>query len=280
MDSVSRLKSIIFCILKYLFIGTVTTISLLPLVWIFISSFKTDLEIFSTPLALPSEINFNGYVMALEISPIAQFYKNSVVIAFLGTFLNIAIFAMSAYVLARFKFRIRGIVIAMLSVSLLLPITALMQPIYIIIKALGLYDTKTALILVYITLGLPTTLYILRSYYLTISKDIEESAYIDGAGFLRTFISIVAPIAVPGYATAAILQFLLCWQEFTFALILTTGNKNRTLPIALQYFTNQFNYNYTAMFAAIIMIIIPSLLIFVLLQEQVISGLTAGAVKG
>ena len=102
----------------------------------------------------------------------------------------------------------------------------------------------------------------------------------DGAGFIRTFINIILPVSKPGIVTAAVLQFLLCWSEFQFALTLTTGNKSRTLPLALYYFKSQFGSNYGVMFAASIIVIVPSIVVFILLQKHVISGLTAGAVKG
>jgi raffinose/stachyose/melibiose transport system permease protein len=136
------------------------------------------------------------------------------------------------------------------------------------------------LVLVYTAIGIPITLFVLRSFFLTIPNEIEESAYIDGASFLRTFYSIVVPIARPGFATAAIIQFINCWNEFLFALTLTSSNENRTVPLVLNYFTSMFSYDYTALFAALTMITIPSIVMFVLLQEQVVSGLSSGSVKG
>ena len=158
--------------------------------------------------------------------------------------------------------------------------TALIQPVYLLIKNLGLYNTKAGLILVYSSLGLPTTLFIMRSFFISIPRSMEEAAYIDGSGFLNTFLNIALPITKPGLATAAILQFLMAWNEFLYALVLTSAKNSRTLPLALNYFVAQFSFNYTAMFAAIVVIIIPSIIIYILLQEQVVGSLTAGSVKG
>ena len=108
----------------------------------------------------------------------------------------------------------------------------------------------------------------------------EEAAYIDGAGFSRTFVTIILPLSKPSFATAGVLQFLVCWNEFQFSLTLTTGSKARTLPIALYYFTSQFASDYGAMFAATVIIALPTILIYCLLQKQVIAGLVSGAVKG
>lgn len=280
----SQLKSfILFRIagfFKYLFLLVIVFISLLPLIWVFLSSFKTNMDILNSPLSIPQKWDLDGYVEALTISPLYNFYGNSIVISLTSMVLNVFILSMAAYVLARFKFKWKNPVMVILSVSLFIPITALIQPIYMVVKTIGLYNTKTGLILVYTALGLPVSLFILRSYFLSISNQMEEAAYIDGAGFFKTFVKIVIPAAKPGFATAAVLQFLLSWNEFLFALILTSSKENRTLPMALGYFTSQFSFNYTALFAAVVMVIIPSIIIFVILQEQVVNGLTAGAVKG
>ena len=128
-------------------------------------------------------------------------------------------------------------------------------------------------------LGMPTTLYIMMSYYKTISPTLEEAAYIDGAGFFRTFVQIILPLTRPAFATAGVLQFLLCWNEFQFALTLTTGTEKRTLPIALYYFKSAFASDYGAMFAATVLVTVPSIIVYMLMQKQVISGLAAGSVK-
>ena len=132
----------------------------------------------------------------------------------------------------------------------------------------------------YAALGLPTSLFIFKSYFQSIPKELEEAAYIDGAGFFLTFFVIVFPLAKPGLATGAILQFLTSWNEFMFALILTKSTEVRTLPLALNYFTSQFSFNYTAMFAALTMVILPSIIIYILLQEQITSSMVEGSVKG
>lgn len=201
-------------------------------------------------------------------------------ISIASTVFNLIFIGMAAYVFARVKSKIINILLALMSVTLFIPITSMMQSIYSVIQFIGLYDTKIGLILVYTAIGIPITLFVLRSFFLTIPNEIEESAYIDGASFFRTFFSIVVPIARPGFATAAIIQFINCWNEFLFALTLTSSNENRTVPLVLNYFTSMFSYDYTALFAALTMIIIPSIIMFIILQEQVVSGLSSGSVKG
>ena len=267
-------------VLRFLFLGFFVVISIGPLIWIIMSSFKSNKEILSSAFALPSSFGLSGYKAALDMAPIFKFYGNSIIISVLSTLLNVVVVSMAAYVLARHKFKGSTFVTLLLSVSLLIPTAALLMPIYKIMTAIGLFDTRTGLILVYAALGLPTSLFIFKSYFQSIPKELEEAACIDGAGFFRTFFVIVFPQAKPGLATGAILQFLTSWNEFMFALILTKSTSVRTLPLALNYFTSQFSFNYTAMFAALTMVILPSIIIYILLQEQITSSMVEGSVKG
>ncbi len=279
MKNKKTLNGISF-ILRWLYLSFFILVSTGPLLWIIMSSFKTNKEILASAFALPSKLGLSGYIAALEFAPIFKFYGNSLIIAIASTLLNILIVSMAAYILARCKFRGKTFLTLILSSSLLIPVSALLMPIYIIMTRIGLYDTKTGLILVYAALGLPTSLFVIKSYFQGIPVELEEAAYLDGAGFIRTYFTIIFPIAKSGLVTAAILQFLTSWNEFMFALILTKSNSARTLPMALNYFTAQFSFNYTAMFAALAMVIIPSILIYTILQEQITESMVAGSVKG
>lgn len=275
-----KVKTVIWNVIRFLFLGFMVLISVGPLIWIVMSSFKSNKEILSSAFSLPTHFSFAGYQAALELAPIFKFYGNSVLIAVVSTLLNVVIIGMAAYVLARYKFKGSTFITLLLSVSMLIPTSALLMPIYKIMMGIGLFDTRTGLILVYAALGLPTSLFIFKSYFQGIPKELEEAAYIDGAGFYRTFFTIVFPLAKSGLATGAILQFLTSWNEFMFGLILTKSTEVRTLPLALNYFTSQFSFNYTAMFAALTMVILPSIVIYVILQEQVTTSMVAGSIKG
>ena len=234
----------------------------------------------SNGLSLPSSFSFDGFAQALEMAPILKFFGNSLIVALLATVLNVFFLSMAGYVFAKKQFRFKNTIYAILSLSMVIPTTALMNPVYSIIVDLGLYDTKAALVLVYIALNMPISLMILRSAFASIPKELEEAAYIDGAGFFRTFIQVMMPCAKGGLASAGVLCFLESWNEFTFALLLTSSADTRTLPLSLSYFTSQFSFNYTAMFAAITIAVVPSIIVFAIFQEQVCSSMTAGSVKG
>ena len=267
-------------VFSYLFMALCVLVALFPIVWVVLSSFKTNREILSNGLQLPSTFSFSGYKQALEMAPILKFFVNSIIVSFASTALNVFILAMAGYVFAKKKFRFKNLIFGILSLSMVIPSTALMSPVYTVITKLHLYDTKMALILVYTALNMPISLMILRSAFAAIPTELEEAAYIDGAGFFRTFWQVMMPCAKGGLASAAVLAFLGSWNEFTFALLLTSSTSTRTLPLSLSYFTSQFSFNYTAMFAAITIAVLPSIIVFSIFQEQVCSSLTAGSVKG
>lgn len=266
-------------ILKYLFVATIIVISTVPAIWVLMSSFKTNMEIFDSAFKLPGSFNFNNYLAVFRGAPMGRFYINSVIVSIFGTLINLFALGAAAYVFAFFDFKLKNVLMVLFSLTLLVPVTALMLPLYLTITRIGLYNQLLGVILVYAGIGIPVTLYLLRSYFQSIPKTIAESAYIDGAGFLRTYLRIILPIAKPGFATAGIIQFLLCWNEFVLVLLLTSGYQKRTLPVAISYFTAMFSANYGAVFAATTITIVPTIIVFIILQERVISSLAEGAVS-
>ena len=257
----------------------VIIISLVPFVWTFISSFKTNNEILGSAFSFPTRISFTAYVQAITITKLHLRFVTSLIICVTSTAVALVIYSMGGYVLGRVSFKYKEAVFALLISSLLIPTDAMIQPIYTVINFFGLYDTKMALIVVYTAFALPICLFLLRSFFANIPKEIEESAYIEGAGFYKTFTWIMVPLAQPAIMSAAVLSFLGSWNELLFALLLTSSEKNRTLPLSLKYFVSTFNFNYPPMFAAMVMYMIPSILIYILLQEQIMKSLIVGAVK-
>ena len=273
-------KKIVTKVLIFVFISLIIVISVGPLLWVLLASFKTNREILAGGIGLPEAFSLKNYADALKLAPIPRFYLNSIIVAGAATVANVFLLSMAAYVIARFQWRLKNVFRTIFSLGLLIPGAALLQPLYQTMTTLKLHNSLTGLILVYVALGLPTTIYVMSSFFMTLPRELEESAYIDGAQFFRTFSCIILPLTKPALGTAAVLEFLVAWNEFQFALTLTASNSKRTLPIALYYFKSQFASNYGAMFAATIMVIIPSIIVYMLLQEQVVSGLAAGAVKG
>lgn len=267
-------------VLKYIFMIFIIGISIGPIFWAFISSFKTYAEINSSALSWPSHFSLDNYVAAFKFAPIGKYFLNSVIIVGSSVLVTVALVAMCAYIVSRFDFKLKTMVVLLISASLMLPAQAISQPLFAIFQKLGIFDTKIGLIIVYSAMGIPMSFFVMTSYYKTISTALEESAYIDGASFLQTFLHIILPLAKPGLVTIALLQFINTWNEFYFALMLTSGDSARTVPIALNYYMGTFANNYSALFAAVVMTVLPTILVFIILQRQVMESLTAGAVKG
>ncbi len=275
-----QIKQIAGKALAGLFLIYVVVVCLGPLIWVFFQAFKTNKEILISAFALPKAFRLDGFRVALETAPILLYFRNSVVISVVNTGITVVAVSMAAYMTARFQFRGKRFFTLMLSSSLLIPVSSLLMPIYLLLTKMGMIDTMRGLILIYAALGLPTSLFILQSTFQGIPRELEEAAYIDGAGVFYTFFTIILPIAKPGVATAATLHFITSWNEFMFALVMTKSASVRTLPLALNYFTSQFSFNYTAMFAAIVLSILPSILVFICLQEQITASMVSGSLKG
>ena len=267
-------------IAKYLFLLFFTLIAVGPIVWAAISSFKIYAEINSSALSWPSAFRLDNYRAAFPYAPIAKYFLNSVVIVGCSVLVTVALVAMCAYIISRFRFKLKTVIVLLISASLMLPAQAISQPLFAIFQKLQIFDTKLGLIIVYSAMGIPMSFFVMVSYYKTISPALEESAYIDGASFLQAFGSIILPLAKPGLVTIALLQFINTWNEFYFALMLTSGDSARTVPIALNYYMGTFANNYSALFAAVVMTVLPTIVLFIVLQRQVVESLTAGAVKG
>lgn len=259
-------------IAKYIFLLIIVAISIGPIIWAALSSFKTYAEINASALSLPKSFNFKNYADAFKYAPIQKYFLNSVIVVGVSVLVTLCVVAMCAYITARYNFKLKTILVLMISASLMLPAQAISQPLFSIFKTLGLYDTKLGLIIVYAAMGIPMSFFVMTSYYKTIPLSLEESAYIDGATFIQTFTKIVLPLAKPGFATIAMLQFINTWNEFYFALMLTSGDKARTVPIALNYYLGTFANNYSALFAAVVITVLPTIIFFIILQKQHCSG--------
>lgn len=280
MKETSKATIVFAKIMKYFFMIFIVAIAVGPILWAFISSLKTYAEINSSAISWPSHFNLDNYKAAFKYAPIAKYFMNSVIIVGCSVLVTVVFVGMCSYVISRFEFKLKTVIVLLISASLMLPAQAISQPLFAIFQKMGIFDTKLGLIIVYSAMGIPMSFFVMTSYYKTISTALEEAAYIDGATFLQTFLHIILPLAKPGLVTIALLQFINTWNEFYFALMLTSGDKARTVPIALNYYMGTFANNYSALFAAVVLTVLPTILVFIILQRQVMESLTAGAVKG
>lgn len=267
-------------IFDYVVMAIVITISLFPFLWVLVFSFKTNNQILSSSFSLPTSFYLEGYQIAMEKVNIFARFLTSLVVAGTSTILAVVFYAMSGYILARTEFKGKNTIFLLLISSMLIPANAMVQPIYFVVDKLGLYDTKAGLILVYTGFGMAMSLFLIRNFFLSVPQELEDAACVDGAGFGRTFFSIMLPISKPALSSAAILTYIFSWNEFMYAMLLTSSEENRTLPLTIKYFTSAFSFNYSSMFAALVLCILPTVITYVVLQEQIAESMVAGAVKG
>ena len=269
-----------YSIIKWIIIVSFVFYAIFPFLWLVLASLKTNAELLDDPFKLPKVFQFKNYTDAIEAAGLGRLIINSLVISTSATFLNILFSSMVAFAIARHTFWGRNVLFLTISAGILVPLNALIIPYFAIINYLNLYDTRTGLILVYCAIGLPVSTFILTEFFKSIPKEIEEAAYLDGCNFVSRYFRIMLPLALPGLATAGTFQFILCWNEFIYAMLLTSSTDIRTIQFGISYFTNQFFSDYVGMFAAVVVSILPSITVFIIFQEKVISGLTAGSVKG
>ena len=276
-----RGKELLLAILRWILIIFFAVYTLFPLLWLFISSLKTNFEfIAGSPFALPKVPQWQNYINALTVAGLGRMLVNSVIIGLCATVFNIIVASMGAYCISRFRFSGRERIFTLFTAGILVPLNALMVPYFVIINRLGLYNTYGGLILLYCAIGIPMSTFLIRGLMDSIPMELEEAAYIDGCGFFGRFFHIILPLSRTGIVTAATFEFLTCWNEFVFANLLVSSEKLRTIQVGIRYFTNQFSTDYVSMYAAIMISIIPSIIGYVLFQEQIIAGMTSGAVKG
>lgn len=272
--------SLLFQTFMYIVLVFTVVVSVYPILWVIFSSFKSNAAILSSPFSLPDTYNFKAYTSVVKQYSFGLYAFNSLLISSQSTALSLLFFSMGAYVFSKFRFPFKNLLYVLLTITLLVPGHTKTQPIFSLIMRLNLYDTKTGLVLVYLSGGVAMSLFILRATFMGIPMELNEAAEIDGAGFIRTFLQINMPLAKNGLTTAGVLMFLGNWNEYYFAALLTSSPSNRTMPVALGFFNQAFSYDYTRMFAALTLVILPGIIIYMFAQGQVQASVSSTGIKG
>jgi arabinogalactan oligomer/maltooligosaccharide transport system permease protein len=259
-------------------------IAVFPVFWILISSFKDQEEIaFSTTLSiLPHDWQFSNYVHVLTDDDhiFATWFWNSIVVAFFTTVIGVFLAATAAYAFSRYRFPGYRPALTAFLITQMFPAAILLVPIYNIILHLGLLNQKTGLVLAYCTTAVPFCVWMLKGYFDTIPISIEEAGRIDGLTPFGTFWRIVIPLSVPGLAVTFFYSFITAWNEFAFANMLLVADKSYTLPVGMQTYVFEFAQNWEKLTAAAVIVTIPAVVVFLIAQRYLVSGLTRGGVKG
>lgn len=255
-------------------------VSFMPFIFMVLNSFKEKFEMLTKGVFnLPDSLNFANYTEVLT-GGFSKYFMNSVIVLTISLLLLLFIAACASYPLARFKFKLANPIYAGIVACMSIPVHITLIPVFKMSRATGLYDSIWALIGPYIAFAVPISVFILTSFMKEIPREIEESAEIDGCGKIQMFFSVILPLAKPGLATLAIYNGVNMWNEFSFAYTLTQSSENRTLPLAIWEFQGQYSMNTPMIMAVLTLTLLPMIVMFIIFQDKLVKGMTAGAVKG
>mgnify|MGYP001392586974 FL=1 len=268
-------------IIIYIVLSIFVLILAFPLIWMLSVSLKPTVETFSLPPKLiPSSIYFDGYIKILNNDQYRRFLLNSYFLGLVVTGLSVLIGTLAAYGFSRYKFFGDRIAKLFVITTQMVPTITLLIPLFGVIVWLKLYDSMWGLILTYLTFSLPYAVIMMNGYLDTIPKDFDEAATIDGCTPIGVLFKVLLPVAAPGIISTAVYTFLLAWNEFLFALALTRSIEMRTVPVGISMMVGEFGLKWDEMMAFSVIGSLPVLILFMSVQRFVISGLSAGGVKG
>lgn len=282
MDSIKRnkRKSIVCWVIAFALAIFYLVVSCLPFIFMVLNSFKEKFEMLTKGVfSLPDTFYVQNYKEVLT-GGFFTYFINSVIVLTISLILLLFIAACASYPLARFKFKMANPIYAAIVACMSIPVHITLIPVFKMAKATGLYDSIWALIGPYIAFAVPISVFILTSFMKEIPREIEESAEIDGCGKIKMFFAMIMPLAKPGLATLAIYNGVDMWNEFSFAYTLTQSSANRTLPLAIWEFQGQYSMNTPMIMAVLTLSLLPMIILFIIFQDKLVKGMTAGAVKG
>jgi raffinose/stachyose/melibiose transport system permease protein len=265
----------------HLVLGLYTLLALFPIVLVIMNSFKAKRAIFSQPLTLPSATTFDlvGYNRVFSDSLIGSYYLNSIIVTLATIFCTLLLGAMAAWALTEYKFRWSNALAIYLSIGIMVPIRLGSVEIIQMISGLGLINTLTALILVYVAQNLPLAVFILSEFVQQIPKEMKEAARSEGVSEYKIFRHIILPLLMPAMATVAVFIMIPVWNDLWFPLLLAPTGGKQTITLGVQQFLGQYITDWNAVLAALSAAIVPVLVFYVIFSRQLIRGLTSGAVK-
>jgi N-acetylglucosamine transport system permease protein len=255
---------------------------LAPILWTFLSSFKSVEEIFSSPWTLPAQLRWDNFERAWTTAHVGRYLLNSVLVVSFSTAGTMLLGSMAAYVLARYKFWFNRPIYFLFVSGLAFPVFLALVPLFFVVKNLGLLNSYTGLILVYIAYSLPFTIFFLSAFFKTLPNTVAEAAIMDGAGHVRLFFQVMMPMARSGLVSITIFNIIGQWAQYQLPVVLMSGNRDKwviTQGIADISVNAGFEADWGGLFAALTLAILPMILVYAILQRQIQAGLTSGAVK-
>ncbi len=253
---------------------------LYPLVWMILGSFKTNRELYANTWGLPTSLGLENYINAISKANILSSYISSVIITVSAVFVTVFFGAMVSYGLSRLHFKLCKPVNSLFAMGMSIPAYAAIVPMFSMFNQMHLLDSWLSVIIAHTVFAFPITIYILTGFFSTIPGELEEAFTMDGCTILRGYYKIILPIAKPSIATVSVINFISIWNDLLFPQIFLTSTDKMPLPVILTQFADTDSTDYAGMLAAVVMTVIPTIVVYMILHDKVMDGMTAGAVKG
>ena len=265
----------------YLILGAWSFFTLFVIVWLILSSLKTDNELFKDVWALPTQIHLDNYAKALFAVDLGTYFVNSVVVVLTSVVVILALSAPASYILSRKQFKGSNLITLIFIAGIGIPLPLLFIPLFNIMTALSINNTLYGLGVLFVALSLPFTVYMLTGFFGSLPVELEEAAIIDGASDFQVFFQVMLPLGMPGLITAAIFNFIGLWNEYQLALVFLNDPNKSSLSLGLYSLSNGMQYtgDWVGLLAGVVIVMVPTIILYIILSEKMISGITMGAVK-
>ncbi len=254
-------------------------VAIVPMIVMLLDSLRPNAKVLSDPLGLPTSLDFSAYSTAWTQASFATYVRNSALVTVGAVLLDVCVSLPAAYVLGRYRFRGSGLLTAYFLSGLMLPIRLGIVPIFYLLGTFHMIDSRLGLVLVYAASGIPFSVFVLAAFFRGLPREIEEAARIDGAGEYRIFSHVMLPLVKPAIATVVVFRFVPLWNDFFFPLVLLRSTNKYTIPVGLTQFFGEFQTNWSALFAGLVIATAPLVILFLVATKQIVAGLTAGMGK-
>lgn len=278
--SATSTKSKVVQVIIYVFLTLLAVLYIAPLLWVVITSLKDDSTLMLSPWAMPDKLMFENYAFAWTAGNLGRATLNSFIVCTITLILSMLFGAMAAYAIAILRWKLAKLTLTYFLIGMMVPVHCVLIPLFIQFSKLKMSNSLIGIIIPYITFSLPITIYILVGFFEGIPRELFESACIDGCSVYKMFGTVALPLAKTGFMVTGLMSFVNNWNELLLAMVFISNEAKKTLPVSLTKFVGPYNTNYCQMFAAIVLAIIPTIIVYCMFSNQIVDGLTQGAVKG
>ena len=275
-----KTKRKVISIAIYTFLVILALIYLLPLLWVLMTSLKDDAILMISPWAFPEHLMFENYSYAWKMGYLGRATLNSFIVCSITLLVSMVVGSMAAFAIAKLRWKFSKLMLTYFMIGMMIPIHCVLIPLFIQFSSWKLTNSLVGLIIPYVTFSLPITIYIMVGFFESIPGELFEASVIDGCSVPRMFVSVALPMAKTGFMVTGLMSFVSNWNELLLAMVFISKETVKTLPVSLTKFVGPYHTNYCQMFAAIVIAIIPTIIVYCIFANQIVEGLTAGAVKG